>query len=48
MWNGFQSEKLNMQLEIVLAANQTEPENHGEPVPGPNHHKKLNFFQKRW
>ena len=30
-------------LELELAANQAEPENQTELVPGPDHDKKINF-----
>ena len=40
---------MNTRGELELAANQAEPENQAEIVPGPDHDKKINFkffFQK--
>ena len=49
MSSGFQAKKLNTRGELELAANQAEPENQAEPVPGPDPDQKRKlqiFFSK--
>ena len=45
MSSGFQAKKLNTcgELELELAANQAEPENQADLVPGPDPEQKWNF-----
>ena len=45
MLSGFQAKKFNIcgKHELELAANQAEPENQAEDIPGPDPDKMKNF-----